>query len=103
MLLSRLAAMTDELTMLQLGGYRTSQVCKMTGATYRMLDHWTSHGVIIPSILDTEGSGNYRLYSEEDIEDVRKVLKMRQVGVSLTFIKEHGPTKARDLILKALL
>ena len=44
-------------------GYTGPEVCKITGISYRQLDHWTSTGLIKASIRNIKGSGFHRLYS----------------------------------------
>ena len=43
-------------------GYTGPEVCKITGISYRQLDHWTSTDLINASIRNIKGSGFHRLY-----------------------------------------
>ena len=38
-------------------GYTGQEVCKITGISYRQLDHWTSTGLINAAIRNIKGSG----------------------------------------------
>ena len=68
-------------------GYTGPEVCKITGISYRQLDHWTSTGLINASIRNIKGSGFHRLYSFNDIVLVKLVNKLRDAGISLQKIR----------------
>ena len=44
-------------------GYTGPEVCKITGISYRQLDHWTTTKLIEASIRNIKGSGFHRIYS----------------------------------------
>ena len=50
--------------------YTTTQVTQITGATYRMLDHWARCGYI-PGQCDPVGSGHRRRWTESQLDRVR--------------------------------
>jgi hypothetical protein len=52
-------------------GYRSAQVCRATGVSYRMLDYWCRIGLVHPSISQPVGSGTVRRWSAEDVRRVR--------------------------------
>jgi DNA-binding transcriptional MerR regulator len=64
-------------------GFRGPQVCKIVGISYRQLDHWTRKGLIKPSVADANGSGTQRLYSYEDVVELRTIKQMLDAGISL--------------------
>jgi len=68
-------------------GYTGPEVCKITGISYRQLDHWTSTSLINASIRNIKGSGFHRLYSFNDIVLVKLVNKLRDAGISLQKIR----------------
>jgi DNA-binding transcriptional MerR regulator len=68
-------------------GYTGPEVCKITGITYRQLDHWTTSSLINASIRNLKGSGFYRIYSFQDIIQIKLVNKLREAGVSLQKIR----------------
>jgi len=68
-------------------GYTGPEVCKITGISYRQLDHWTSTDLINASIRNIKGSGFHRLYSFNDIVLVKLVNKLRDAGISLQKIR----------------
>ena len=67
-------------------GYTGPEVCKITGISYRQLDHWTTK-LIEASIRNIKGSGFHRIYSFQDIVKVKLVNKLREAGVSLQKIE----------------
>jgi len=68
-------------------GYTGPEVCKITGITYRQLDHWTTSSLINASIRNLKGSGFHRIYSFQDIIKIKLVNKLREAGVSLQKIR----------------
>ena len=68
-------------------GYTGPEVCKITGISYRQLDHWTSTDLIDASIRNIKGSGFHRIYSFNDIVLVKLVNKLRDAGISLQKIR----------------
>jgi len=78
-------------------GYRGPAVCKIAGISYRQLDYWTTTGLISPSVRDAEGSGSQRLYSFDDIVQLKVIKRLLDTGVSLQriraaieFVRERG-------------
>ncbi|MEE8603502.1 MerR family transcriptional regulator [Euzebya tangerina] len=69
-------------------GYRGPAVAKIVGISYRQLDHWTSTGLVVPSVRDAEGSGSQRLYAFEDIVRLKVIKRLRDAGVSLQRIRK---------------
>ena len=68
-------------------GYTGTEVCNITGITYRQLDHWTSTKLVEASIRNIKGSGFHRIYSFHDILKVKLVNKLRDAGISLQKIR----------------
>lgn len=68
-------------------GYRGPAVCKIVGITYRQLDYWARTGLVNPSVRQAEGSGTQRLYSFDDIVQLRVVKRLVDTGVSLQRVR----------------
>jgi DNA-binding transcriptional MerR regulator len=68
-------------------GYRVPEVCKVVGITYRQLDYWARTGLVRPSVRDAGGSGTQRLYSFQDLLQLRVIKKLLDTGVSLQQIR----------------
>lgn len=77
-------------------GYRIPEVQKAVGISYRQLDYWARTGLVRPSVRDAQGSGTQRLYSFEDLVQLRVIKKLLDAGVSLQrvrraidFLRDH--------------
>src|ERR687895_188212 len=68
-------------------GYRVPEVCRVVGITYRQLDYWARTGLVTPSIRDAGGSGTQRLYSFQDLLQLRVIKKLLDTGISLQQIR----------------
>lgn len=82
-------------------GYRGPAVCKIVGISYRQLDYWTTTGLVTPSVRGAEGSGSQRLYSFDDIVQLKVIKNLLDTGVSLQRIRtaiEH--VRERGLSLR---
>ena len=82
--------------MLETDGYRVPEVCKVVGISYRQLDYWARTDLVTPSVRDAGGSGTQRLYSFQDLVQLRVIKKLLDAGVSLQrirravkFLSEH--------------
>jgi DNA-binding transcriptional MerR regulator len=69
-------------------GYRVPEVCRVVGISYRQLDYWARTGLVTPSIRDAGGSGTQRLYSFQDLVELRVIKKLIDTGVSLQRIRK---------------
>lgn len=69
-------------------GYRSTQVCRLVGITYRQLDHWARTGLVVPSLRQAHGSGTQRLYSFQDIVELRVIKQMLDAGLSHQRVRE---------------
>jgi DNA-binding transcriptional MerR regulator len=77
-------------------GFRGPQVCKIVGISYRQLDYWARTKLVPPSIRPAQGSGSQRLYSFEDLVDLKLIKNLLETGVSLQRVSEainylHSP------------
>jgi DNA-binding transcriptional MerR regulator len=68
-------------------GYRGPTVCKIVGITYRQLDYWARTELVQPSVRDAKGSGTQRLYSFDDVVQLRVVKRLLDTGVSLQRVR----------------
>src|SRR5262245_5041058 len=64
-------------------GYGRRDVLRITGVTYRQLDHWARREIVAPSVRSASGSGSRRLYSFRDIVAIRMLKRLTDAGVSL--------------------
>jgi len=68
-------------------GFRAPQVCTIVGITYRQLDYWARTDLLVPSLQTAQGSGSQRLYSFQDIVQLRVVKRLLDAGMSLKKIR----------------
>lgn len=54
------------------------QVCRAFGLSYRQLDYWVREGLITPTV-QAHGSGTRRVFDAEAIEQVRRLVRAREV------------------------
>ncbi|HEY1331719.1 MAG TPA: MerR family transcriptional regulator [Actinomycetota bacterium] len=78
-------------------GFRVPEVCKLVGISYRQLDYWARTKLVTPSVRDAGGSGTQRLYSFQDLVQLKVIKKLLDAGVSLQRIR-----KAIDYLRKNL-
>jgi DNA-binding transcriptional MerR regulator len=71
--------------------------CRLTGVSYRQLDHWCTLGVF-GRILRGEGKGRPRLFSETDLARVAAARRMRDLGIPLDRIRDEL-RQDRELVL----
>ena len=69
-------------------GYRGPQTCKIVDITYRQLDYWTRTGLVTPSIQAATGSGSQRLYSFNDLLQLKVIKSLTDAGASLQKVRQ---------------
>jgi DNA-binding transcriptional MerR regulator len=69
-------------------GYRGPQACKIVGITYRQLDYWTRTRLVEPSVQAATGSGSQRLYSFNDLLQLKLVKSLTDAGASLQRVRQ---------------
>lgn len=69
-------------------GYRGPQACKIVDVTYRQLDYWTRTGLVIPSVQAAMGSGTQRLYSFNDLLQLKVIKSLTDAGASLQKVRQ---------------
>lgn len=85
-------------------GYRGPTATKIVGITYRQLDYWTRTGLITPSIQEATGSGTQRLYSFNDLLQMKVIKSLLDAGLSLQKVRdaiEYVQTNMADEWTKA--
>ena len=81
--------------------YTTGEIAKLCDVTVRTVQYYDSRNLLIPSEL-TEGGR--RLYSEEDVQRLKTICFLRDLGMSINAIsellKEDHPEKVIKLLLQ---
>jgi DNA-binding transcriptional MerR regulator len=65
--------------------WKIGELSAATGLTTRTLHHYHDIGLLAPSARTTAG---YRLYSEEDIARLHRIVALRQLGLSLDEVRD---------------
>lgn len=72
--------------------WKVGELAKATGLTVRALHHYDKLGLLVPSERTPAG---HRLYAEQDLMRLYRILALRQVGLPLTeiesVIEDEGP------------
>lgn len=91
------------------GAFSAEVARNIVGITYRQLDYWDKTALIRPSVQRAKGRGSRRLYSFEDLVELRVVAKLLGAGVSLPavrkaarYLRQHFADVARPLARLAL-
>ena len=86
--------------------FRISEVAHVVGATRRQLEHWGETGLVSPSIRSASGRGSRRLYSIEDILELKILMRLldsslplQRIRSSFRFIRDQSKTLASFLVL----
>lgn len=65
-------------------GKRTAEI---VGITYRQLDYWARTDLIKPSLSPATGSGSRRLYSYQDLLELKVVKSLLDAGLKLEAVR----------------
>ena len=60
---------------------------RLARVSYRRLDYWDRCGLVSPSHAARNGTGSQRLYTAEDVERVKLVGALTDLGMSLVAIR----------------
>lgn len=68
--------------------FNSKTVSKITGLTFRQIDYWDRTHFIKPSISDAAGKGSVRLYSFNDMVQLKIAKTLMDNGISLQKIRK---------------
>lgn len=77
-------------------GFSSDEIQELTGLTYRQIDYWCRTGVMIPSLMQANGSGTQRRWSDADLRVLLVAKQLIDAGLSLASVRGIGD-KLRDL------
>lgn len=90
-------------------GFSAEVTRKLVGASYRQLVHWDKTGLLKPSVERAKGRGSRRVYSFEDLVELRVICRLLDAGVTLRtvrvaakYVREHFKSVTRPLARLAL-
>src|SRR6185503_20415676 len=91
-------------------GFSADVTHRVVGVTYRQLVYWDKTGLIRPSIQKARGRGSRRVYSFEDLVELRVVARLLAVSISLRavrkvarYLRQHFTEVVRPLAQLSLL
>jgi len=67
--------------------FRISEVARVVGASQSQLAYWDKTGLVSPSLRAASGRGSRRLYSIEDIFELKVLMKLLDSSLSLQRIR----------------
>jgi len=86
--------------------FNVKEVARIAGVSCRRLDYWDETGLLSPSLTSVSDRGTSRLYSVEDIIQVKILVRLRQSSIplqrirrSFRFIKNRGESLESSIIL----
>ena len=86
--------------------FRISEVSRVVGATHSQLAYWDKTGLVSPSLRAASGRGSRRLYSVEDIFELKILMKLldsslplQRIRSSFRFIRGQSKTLASFVVL----
>ncbi len=90
----------------ELTSFTTREVSRIVGASRHQLAYWDETGLLSPSLKAASGKGSRRLYSIQDIIELKVLLRLLQSSLSLQrirasfrFIRERPEPLASLIIL----
>ena len=90
-------------------GFSADVARRVVGISYRQLDYWDKTGLLRPSVKQARGKGSRRVYSFEDLVELRVIAGLLAIGVSLPavrkaarYVRQHFANVIRPLARLAL-
>ena len=85
-------------------GFSADVARRAVGITYRQLDYWDKTGLVRSSVKQARGKGSRRVYSFEDLVELRVIAQLLGIGVSLAnvrraarYVRQHFADLVRPL------
>ena len=69
-------------------GFSAEVARKLVGISYRQLDYWDKTSLLRPSVSQARGKGSRRVYSFEDLVELRVIARLMAVGISLPAVRK---------------
>lgn len=77
--------------------FESKKIAKMLGISLRQIQYWDEQGIVQPSIKKAYGRGTRRLYSFEDLVQLKVVKRLRDNNISLNKIKKSVAYLKKEL------
>lgn len=69
-------------------GFSGQKAAEVVGITYRQLDYWARTDLVRPSLQDAAGSGSRRLYSYQDLLELKVIKTLLDAGIKLESVRK---------------
>jgi DNA-binding transcriptional MerR regulator len=69
-------------------GHSGTRAAQIVGITYRQLDYWARTDLVRPSLADASGSGSRRLYSYQDLLELKMIKNLLDAGIRLETVRD---------------
>jgi len=69
-------------------GFSADVTRRAVAISYRQLDYWDKTGLLRPSVQRARGKGSRRIYSFEDLVELRVVANLLAVGIALPAVRK---------------
>lgn len=69
-------------------GFTAGEVLRLTGLTYRQLDHWARTDFVSPSKVEQVGQKTKRLYTFTDVLAIRAAMRLLDAGIPLQRLRQ---------------
>lgn len=69
-------------------GFSADVTRRVVGISYRQLDYWDKTGLLRPSVQRARGRGSRRIYSFEDLVELRVIANLLAVGIALPAVRK---------------
>ena len=69
-------------------GFSGKRTAEIVDITYRQLDYWTRTELVRPSMAEAAGSGSRRLYSYQDLLELKVVKALLDAGIRLEQVRK---------------
>lgn len=80
--------------------YTTGEIAKLAGVTVRTVQYYDSRGILIPSDFS---EGGRRLYNEEDLQKLRIICFLRELGIQINHINQIIEADNAENVISVLL
>ncbi len=84
--------------------FNSKTVAKITGLSFRQIDYWDTTHFIKPSVSEASGYGSVRLYSFNDLVQMKvaktlldKGISLQQIRKAITYLKKNMPGVEKPL------
>lgn len=83
-----------------MSGYTTGEIAKLCSVTVRTVQYYDTRGILTPSSLS---EGGRRLYSEQDLEKMKMICFLRELGLSINDIGKVFSDEEPEKVIAVLL